>query len=86
MVYYQIPRSYGLVVLKSHKIIKKATFNLLADNRITTDPLISSKTGKSSMNSQPLEKIVLFHMAEEEAAEEKVKRNSIGCDFKKCIG
>ena len=86
MVYYQIPNSYGLVVLKSHKLIKKGTLNLSSDNRITVDRQISSNTGTTSMNQQALEKIVLSHIAEEEAAEDKVKRLSKACDYSKSIG
>jgi hypothetical protein len=37
--------------------------------------------GNNMINPQPIEKIVLLHMAEEEAAEEKVKRHSMGCDY-----
>lgn len=37
------------------------------------------------MNPQALDKIVLSHMAEEEAAEDKVKRNSIGVDYSRSI-
>jgi len=37
------------------------------------------------MNPQALDKIVLSHMAEEEAAEDKVMRNSIGVDYSRSI-
>ena len=66
IVYYKIPSSYGLVVLRKHSSIRKL-------NKTETG---ASHARPTTINENNDDELVLEDLAIDDASENKVKRNS----------
>lgn len=75
IVYYRIPASYSLVVLKRHKSIRDLQKNGSAMNDLRN----------LSANQNNAADLVISNLAMDEAAEDKLLRNSMGVDNSKSI-